>query len=157
VSKPDCAFPGKEHWAGTCEYGSRKIRVRFISIGALNAIIKSYEVVGVSALDGTSPSRREENCRFTELFETLQEALISAPGGPAADANPALVSILVCDEAEILALEAVQLNFDPAELRCWAAGGRSRRVRAGNFTAQKDGVRPCFWNRRAQFGIMRES
>jgi len=84
---------------------------------ALNAIIKSDEVVGVSALGRDVTEQHEKELRFTELFETLQEgAYFSTPEGRLLDANPALVSILgYATKQEILALEAVQLNFDPAE------------------------------------------
>jgi len=91
--------------------------------------------------DGTFTEQHEKELRFTELFETLQEgAYFSTPEGRLLDANPALVSILgMRTKQEILALEAVQLNFDPAEppVLGRAADDRGGRARAGNFTAQE--------------------
>ena len=110
-------FLEKRHWAGT-------VRVRFKNNArplyfdcVLNAIVKSDEVVGVSVLGRDVTEQHEKELRFTELFETLQEgAYFSTPEGRLLDANPALVSILgYATKAEILALDPLQLNFDPAE------------------------------------------
>src|ERR1700677_484796 len=88
-------FLEKRHWAGT-------VRVRLKNNGrplyfdcVLNAIVKSGEVVGLSALGRDVTGQHEKELRFTELFETLQEgAYFSTPDGRLLDANPALVSIL---------------------------------------------------------------
>ena len=57
----------------------------------LNAILKSDEVVGVSALARDVTEERETERRFTELFETLQEGVyFSTPEGKLLDANEAL-------------------------------------------------------------------
>ncbi|MFZ0291039.1 MAG: PAS domain S-box protein [Candidatus Sulfotelmatobacter sp.] len=110
-------FLEKRHWAGT-------VRVRFKNNArplyfdcVLNAIVKSDEVVGVSVLGRDVTEQHEKELRFTELFETLQEgAYFSTPEGRLLDANPALVSILgYATKGEILALDPLQLNFDPAE------------------------------------------
>lgn len=110
-------FLEKRHWAGT-------VRVRFKNNArplyfdcVLNAIVKSDEVVGVSVLGRDVTEQHEKELRFTELFETLQEgAYFSTPEGRLLDANPALVSILgYATKSEILALDPLQLNFDPAE------------------------------------------
>jgi PAS domain S-box-containing protein len=110
-------FLEKRHWAGTVRVRFKKNPRPFYFDCALNAIIKSDEVVGVSALGRDVTEQHEKELRFTELFETLQEgAYFSTPEGRLLDANPALVSILgYATKQEILALEAVQLNFDPAE------------------------------------------
>ena len=110
-------FLEKRHWSGTVRVRFKNNPRPFYFDCALNAIIKSDEVVGVSALGRDVTEQHEKELRFTELFETLQEgAYFSTPEGRLLDANPALVSILgYATKQEILALEAVQLNFDPAE------------------------------------------
>jgi len=88
-------FLEKRHWAGTVRVRFKKIRVRFNFDCALNAIIKSDEVVGVSALGRNVTEQHEKELRFTELFETLAgRRLFQHAGGRLLDANPALVSIL---------------------------------------------------------------
>jgi len=108
-------FLEKRHWAGT-------VRVRLKNNGrplyfdcVLNAIVKSGEVVGLSALGRDVTGQHEKELRFTELFETLQEgAYFSTPDGRLLDVNPALVSILgYVTKDELLALDANQLNLDP--------------------------------------------
>jgi PAS domain S-box-containing protein len=110
-------FLEKRHWAGT-------VRVRLKNNGrqlyfdcVLNAIVKSGEVVGLSALGRDVTGQHEKELRFTELFETLQEgAYFSTPDGRLLDVNPALVSILgYATKDELLALDANQLNLDPKQ------------------------------------------
>jgi PAS domain S-box-containing protein len=110
-------FLEKRHWAGTVRVRFKKNTRTLYFDCVLNAIVKSDEVVGVSVLGRDVTEQHEKELRFTELFETLQEgAYFSTPEGRLLDANPALVSILgYATKEEILALEAVQLNFDPAE------------------------------------------
>jgi PAS domain S-box-containing protein len=110
-------FLEKRHWTGT-------VRVRFKNNSrplyfdcVLNAIVKSGEVVGASVLGRDVTGQHEKELRFTELFETLQEgAYFSTPEGRLLDANPALVRILgYATREELLALDAIRLNVDPAE------------------------------------------
>ncbi|MHB8216884.1 MAG: PAS domain-containing sensor histidine kinase [Candidatus Sulfotelmatobacter sp.] len=110
-------FLEKRHWTGT-------VRVRFKNNSrplyfdcVLNAIVKSGEVVGASVLGRDVTGQHEKELRFTELFETLQEgAYFSTPEGKLLDANPALVRILgYTTREELLALDAIRLNVDPAE------------------------------------------
>ena len=81
----------------------------------LNAIVKSDEVVGISALARDVTEEREKERRFTELFETLQEGVyFSTPEGKLLDANPALVQMLGCSSRdELLSLDPSALNLDP--------------------------------------------
>jgi PAS domain S-box-containing protein len=110
-------FLEKRHWVGT-------VRVRFKNNDrphyfdcVLNAIVKSGEVVGLSALGRDVTGQHEKELRFTELFETLQEgAYFSTPEGRLLEANPALVSILgYATKDELLALDPIQLNLDPKQ------------------------------------------
>ena len=111
------SFISRRRWSGV-------IRVRKISDGriyyfdvVLNAIIKSDEVVGISALARDITEEREKERRFTELFETLQEGVyFSTPEGKVLDVNEALVHILGYDsKQELLALDPKALNSDPQE------------------------------------------
>ena len=83
----------------------------------LNAIVKSDEVVGISALARDVTEEREKERRFTELFETLQEGVyFSTPEGKLLDANPALVQMLGCSSRdELLSLDPSTLNLDPGQ------------------------------------------
>ena len=83
----------------------------------LNAIVKSDEVVGISALARDVTEEREKERRFTELFETLQEGVyFSTPEGKLLDANPALVQMLGCDSRdELLSMDPSALNVDPSQ------------------------------------------
>src|SRR6202453_1091138 len=108
-------FLKKRHWTGMGG-GRLKNNARTLYFDCvLNAIIKSGEVVGVSALARNVTGQHEKELRFTELFETLQEgAYFSTPEGRLLDANPALISILgYASKEELLALDANQLNLDP--------------------------------------------
>jgi PAS domain S-box-containing protein len=110
-------FLERRHWSGI-------VRVRFKNTArpyyfdcVLNAIVKSDEVVGASVLARDVTEQHEKELRFTELFETLQEgAYFSTPEGRLLDANPALVNILGYESKdELLALDPVHLNMNPAE------------------------------------------
>src|ERR1700684_1994749 len=108
-------FLEKRHWAGTvCIRLKNNSRPLYFDC-VLNAIVKSGEVVGASALGRDVTGQHEKELRFTELFETLQEgAYFSTPDGRLLDVNPALVSILgYVTKDELLALDANQLNLDP--------------------------------------------
>ncbi|MGA8272764.1 MAG: PAS domain S-box protein [Candidatus Sulfotelmatobacter sp.] len=133
-------FLEKRHWAGT-------VRVRLKNNGrplyfdcVLNAIVKSGEVVGLSALGRNVTGQHEKELRFTELFETLQEgAYFSTPEGRLLDVNPALVSILgYATKDELLALDANQLNLDPKQPPVLGRAADDRGgVRAREITLRK--------------------
>ncbi|HWY22220.1 MAG TPA: PAS domain S-box protein [Candidatus Acidoferrum sp.] len=110
-------FLEKRHWVGTVRVRLKnKTRPLYFDC-ALNAIVKSGEVVGASVLGRDVTGQHEKELRFTELFETLQEgAYFSTPEGRLLDANPALVSILgYATKDELLALDPGRLNVNPAE------------------------------------------
>jgi PAS domain S-box-containing protein len=78
------------------------VRVRFKSTGkvryldcVLQAIIKDGKVVGASGLARDITAQRENETRFTDLFETLQEGVYFCDSeGKLLDVNPALVHML---------------------------------------------------------------
>src|ERR1700733_2019656 len=129
-------FLEKRRWSGLV---TAKIkgspRVRYFDC-VLNAIVKSDEVVGVSALARDVTEEREKERRFTELFETLQEGVyFSTPEGKLLDANLALVQMLAYgSKEELLALEATGLNSDAGTVAVLGrgaddrGGGRTREV-----------------------------
>jgi PAS domain S-box-containing protein len=110
-------FLDQRHWAGTvCIRLKNNSRLLYFDC-VLNAIIKSGEVVGASALGRDVTGQHEKELRFTELFETLQEgAYFCTPEGRLLDANPALVDILgYTTKEELLAVAPGTLNVNPAE------------------------------------------
>ncbi len=141
-------FLEKRHWAGTVRVRLKnKTRPLYFDC-ALNAIVKSGEVVGASVLGRDVTGQHEKELRFTELFETLQEgAYFSTPEGRLLDANPALVSILgYATKDELLALEAGKLNVDPTEQPVLGRAPDDRGgVRAREITLRKkDGTPAVF-------------
>ncbi len=109
-------FLERRRWSGVVrvqvKQGSRTLYFDCV----LNAIVKSDEVVGISALARDVTEEREKERRFTELFETLQEGVyFSTPEGKLLDANPALVRMLGGQTRnEILSLDPNALNLDPS-------------------------------------------
>lgn len=110
-------FLEKRRWSGLVpvevKNGTRTLYFDCV----LNAIVKSDEVVGISALARDVTEEREKERRFTELFETLQEGVyFSTPEGRLLDANPALVKMLGCSSRdELLSLDPSALNLDESQ------------------------------------------
>jgi PAS domain S-box-containing protein len=107
-------FLQKRRWSGTVRVCLKKsTQVRYFEC-VLNAIVKDGEVVGVSGLARDVTEEREKEKRFTELFESLQEAVyICSPEGRLLDANAALVRMLgYASKEELLSLDAGDLNSD---------------------------------------------
>jgi len=108
-------FLEKRRWSGmVCVRLKASARTLYFDC-ALNAIVKSDEVVGVSALARDVTEEREKERRFTELFETLQEGVyFSTPEGKLLDGNAALMQVLGYDsKEEFLGLDPRSLNSDP--------------------------------------------
>jgi PAS domain S-box-containing protein len=141
-------FLEKKHWAGTVRVRIKKNPRPLYFDCVINGILKSGEVVGASILGRDVTGQHEKELRFTELFETLQEgAYFSTPEGRLLDANPALVSILgYGTKEELLALDAGQLNVDPAEAPVLGRAADDRGgVRAREIAmSKKDGTAAVF-------------
>ncbi len=107
-------FLEKRRWAGVVRVQVKNSTRPLYFECVLNAIVKSDEVVGISALARDVTEEREKERRFTELFETLEEGVyFSTPEGKLLDANPALVRMLGCSTRdELLSLEPSELNLD---------------------------------------------
>jgi len=110
-------FLEKRRWSGlVCVQVKNSTRTLYFDC-VLNAIVKSDEVVGISALARDVTEEREKERRFTELFETLQEGVyFSTPEGKLLDGNPALIRMLGCNgRDELLSLDPSALNLDPGQ------------------------------------------
>jgi PAS domain S-box-containing protein len=110
-------FLEKRRWSGmVCVRLKSNARTLYFDC-ALNAIVKSDEVVGVSALARDVTEEREKERRFTELFETLQEGVyFSTPEGKLLDGNAALVQVLGYEsKEELLSLGPRALNSDSSQ------------------------------------------
>lgn len=107
-------FLEKRRWSGTVKVRVKNKTRELYFDCVINAIVKSDEVVGVSALARDITEEREKERRFTELFETLQEGVyFSTPEGKLLDANAALVQMLgYTSKSELLAIEPGALNVD---------------------------------------------
>jgi PAS domain S-box-containing protein len=110
-------FLERRRWSGLVRVQVKNSTRAFYFDCVLNAIVKSGEVVGVSALARDITEEREKERRFTELFETLQEGVyFSTPEGKLLEANPALVQMLGCNSRDdLLSLDPSALNFDPGQ------------------------------------------
>lgn len=110
-------FLEKRRWSGLLRVQIRNSTRALYFDCVLNAIVKSDEVVGISALARDVTEEREKERRFTELFETLQEGVyFSTPEGKLLDANPALIQMLGCSSRdELLSLDPGALNLDPGQ------------------------------------------
>ena len=110
-------FLEKRRWSGMVRVQVRNSTRALYFDCVLNAIVKSDEVVGISALARDVTEEREKERRFTELFETLQEGVyFSTPEGKLLDANPALVQMLGCSSRdELLSMDPSALNVDPGQ------------------------------------------
>lgn len=141
-------FLEKRHWAGTVRLRLKNNARPLFFECVLNAIVKSGEVVGLSALGRDVTGQHEKELRFTELFETLQEgAYFSTPEGRLLDANPALVSILgYATKEDLLALDPSRLNLDPGQPPVLGRAPDDRGgVRAREITLRKkDGTPAVF-------------
>ena len=110
-------FLEKRRWSGMiCVRLKASARTLYFDC-ALNAIVKSDEVVGVSTLARDVTEEREKERRFTELFETLHEGVyFSTPEGKLLDGNAALVQVLGYENKdELLALDPRALNSDSTQ------------------------------------------
>jgi len=110
-------FLEKRRWSGLVRVQVKNNTRALYFDCVLNAIVKSDEVVGISALARDVTEEREKERRFTELFETLQEGVyFSTPEGKLLDANPALIQMLGCNSRdELLSMDPSALNVDPGQ------------------------------------------
>jgi PAS domain S-box-containing protein len=110
-------FLEKRRWSGLVRVQVKNTTRALYFDCVLNAIVKSDEVVGISALARDVTEEREKERRFTELFETLQEGVyFSTPEGKLLDGNPALIRMLGCSgRDDLLSLDPSALNLEPGQ------------------------------------------
>jgi len=141
-------FLEKRRWSGLVRVQVKNSTRSLYFDCVLNAIVKSDEVVGVSALARDVTEEREKERRFTELFETLQEGVyFSTPEGKLLDANPALVQMLGCSSRdELLSLDPSALNLEPGQgpVLGRTAGDRGRERSRELTLRRKDGTTGVF-------------
>jgi len=141
-------FLEKRRWSGLVRVQVKNSTRSLYFDCVLNAIVKSDEVVGVSALARDVTEEREKERRFTELFETLQEGVyFSTPEGKLLDANPALVQMLGCSSRdELLSLDPSALNLEPGHgpVLGRTAGDRGRERSRELTLRRKDGTTGVF-------------
>jgi PAS domain S-box-containing protein len=116
-------FEEKRHWFGT-------LRVRLKPSGelrfydcVLHAVVRDGRTEGVSCLARDVTKERENEARFAELFNSLQEGVyFTTPEGEILDANPALVRMLgYSSREELMSTNAKELFFDSGERAAMAA------------------------------------
>jgi len=88
-------FKERRHWSGTVRVRQKGTgKVRYLDC-VLQAIVKDGKVVGASGLARDITAQRENETRFTDLFETLQEGVYFCDSeGKLLDVNPAMVHML---------------------------------------------------------------
>jgi two-component system NtrC family sensor kinase len=144
-------FLEKRRWSGLVRVQLKNSARALYFDCVLNAIVKSDEVVGFSALARDVTEEREKERRFTELFETLQEGVyFSTPEGKLLDANPALIQMLGCNSRdELLSLDPSTLNVDPGQGAVLGrnAGDRGSERSRELTLRRKDGTTGIFLDR----------
>jgi PAS domain S-box-containing protein len=130
-------FLEQRHWNGVVQVQLKNgTRPQFYDC-VVNAIVKDNDVAGASVLARDVTGHRDQERRFTQLFESLQEGVyISTPEGKLLDVNPALVAMLGYrskDELFSLPPEGLNADDDPAPIlgRTGSQSGstRTREVR----------------------------
>ncbi|HUK52210.1 MAG TPA: PAS domain S-box protein [Candidatus Binatia bacterium] len=110
-------FEERRHWFGV-------VRARLKATGemrfydcVLHAVIRDGRTAGVSCLARDVTQERENEARFVELFNSLQEGVyFTTPQGEILDANPALARMLGYSSREaLMKVNAGELYVDPAE------------------------------------------
>ncbi len=112
-------FEQKRNWSGTVRARLRKTGAIYYFDCVLQAIVKDGKVVGASGLARDITAQRENETRFTELFETLQEGVYFCdPQGKLLDVNPAMVRMLgYSHRDELIGTTIGNLYFErPADL-----------------------------------------
>ncbi len=96
-------FLEQRHWAGVLRVRLKQDSgTRFFQC-ALHALVRDGQDQGVCVYARDITRERENEARFTELFETLQEGVyLATPDGKFEDVNPALARMLGFDSREEL-------------------------------------------------------
>ena len=110
-------FEERRHWFGV-------VRVRLRPSGELrfyecvmHAVVRDGRTAGISCLARDVTEERQNEARFAELFNSLQEGVyFTTPEGEILDVNPALVRMLgYASREELLSKNAKELFLDPEQ------------------------------------------
>ncbi len=106
----------RRHWSGMLRIRLKETgEVRFYEC-SVHALCRNGECHGLGVLARDITQQRENETRFTELFETLQEGVYAASGdGRLTDVNPALARMLGYEGAHALFDRPLGEAFEKAE------------------------------------------
>ena len=138
-------FEERRHWFGV-------LRVRFKASGevrfydcVLHAVVRDGRTAGVSCLARDVTQERQNEARFAELFNSLQEGVyFTTPDGEILDANPALARMLgFSSREELMAMNAKDLFLDSEQRAAEAVmlEEQGRLVAREIVLKKKDGTR----------------
>ncbi len=107
----------RQHWEGVVEVRLKEQKELHYFDCSVHTIVKDGKVEGLSLLGRDVTSQRERESRFTELFESLHEAVyFTTPDGRVLDANQAMVSMLGYEnKAALLASNAADHYLNPQD------------------------------------------
>jgi len=110
-------FEERRHWFGVVRARLKPSgELRFYDC-VLHAVVRDGRTAGISCLARDVTQERQNEARFAELFNSLQEGVyFTTPEGEILDVNPALVRMLgYSTREELLSKNAKELFLDPAE------------------------------------------
>jgi PAS domain S-box-containing protein len=112
-------FLQRRHWTGVIQVRLKNKNSIFYFDCVAHAMLRDDQVHGVTILARDITASRNNEVRFTELFETLQEGIyIVTPDDRILDANPALVGMLGYDSKDdLLAHTLAEVLPDPEQRR----------------------------------------
>jgi PAS domain S-box-containing protein len=111
-------FLERRHWTGVVQVRLKGQKSVLHYDCVAHAMVRDNQVHGVTVLARDVTASRQNEARFTELFETLQEGIyIVTPDDRILDANPALVRILGYDSKEDLLAHTLADILPDAEQR----------------------------------------
>ncbi len=108
-------FLERRHWAGSIPVRIKDRPAPYFFDCIAHAMLRGGQVSGVTILARNITAQRENEARFTELFESLQEGIyITTPQGQIVDVNPALVRMLgYASKDELLSRRVPEVFADP--------------------------------------------
>jgi PAS domain S-box-containing protein len=117
----ECALPlflERRQWAGVVKIRLKNHNTLLYFDCVAHAMVRGNSVSGITILARDITALRENEARFTELFEKLQEGIyITTPGDSFVDANPALVRMLgYSSKEELMDRPFSKILADPAEI-----------------------------------------
>jgi PAS domain S-box-containing protein len=126
----------RRNWSGVLRLRLKSTSsVRFFQC-SVHVLVRSGQDFGVGVLARDITQQKENEARFTELFETLQEGVYVADGdGRLTDVNPALVLMLGYDSRQELRDRPLQELFhEPAE---WETQQRQMMTSSGTLQGRE--------------------